>query len=159
MPMRRVAVAAVFLIMPEIGYAVPSQITWSMIERNGLSVEYPVSIFAIDEGPADRGVGRNLASADGSAGFGFYIQANEGHETPASYLKSRLPGIKAKLDYTRVTDRFVAVSGTYQGRIYYGRCNFPTGAYGPLHCIDIFYRESEKRLWDPIVTRISLSLQ
>jgi hypothetical protein len=46
-----------------------------------------------------------------------------------------------------------------RGQIYYSRCNFPYGASGPIHCMELVYSKSEKRLWDPVVARVSLSLR
>jgi hypothetical protein len=40
--------------------------------------------------------------------------------------------------------------------IYYSRCNFGGAA---IHCFDLAYPQAEKRAWDAIVTRISLSLR
>jgi|GEM_PF-1751694 hypothetical protein len=140
------------------GYA-ESQLNWAVAESSGMRVDYPAGVFTIDVGPSDKGPGRAFRSADGTAGFMFYVQANEKHDTPNSFLRSRLSAPHTKIDYRRVTDRFVAVSGVRDGRIYYSRCNFPQGASGPIHCLEMVYSESEKRLWDPLVTRASLSLR
>ena len=140
------------------GYA-DSQLNWAVAESSGMRVDYPAGVFTVDVGPSDKGPGRSLRSADGTAGFMFYVQANEQHDTPNSFLRSRLSSPHTKIDYRRVTDRFVAVSGVRDGRIYYSRCNFPQGASGPIHCMEMVYSESEKRLWDPLVTRASLSLR
>ena len=140
------------------GYA-DLPLNWAVAESSGMRVDYPAGVFTVDGGPADKGSGRVFRSADGSAGFMFYVQANAEHDTPSSFLRSRLSAPQTKIDYRRVTDRFVAVSGVREGRIYYSRCNFPYGANGPVHCMELVYSESEKRLWDPIVTRVSLSLR
>jgi hypothetical protein len=140
------------------GYA-DAELNWAVAESSGMSVDYPAGLFTVDAGPSDKGLGRALRSADGSAGFIYYVQANEKRDTPASFLRSRLSAPHTKIDYRRVTDRFVAVSGVREGRIYYSRCNFPQGASGPIHCMELVYSESEKRLWDPVVTRVSLSLR
>lgn len=132
---------------------------WTVGEVSGMRVDYPAGIFAVDFGPSDKGPGRVLRSDDGTAGFTFYMQPNTEHDTPASFLRSRLSAPRTKIGYVRVTERFVAVSGVREGRIYYGRCNFPDGASGPIHCMELVYSKSEKRLWDPIVTRASLSLR
>ena len=63
------------------------------------------------------------------------------------------------MDYQRVTPSFFAISGTYQGAIYYSRCNFSSNAGGAVHCFDLKYPKREKRAWDDIVTRISRSLR
>jgi hypothetical protein len=135
------------------------RMNWTIGEVSGMRVDYPAGIFTVDVGPSDKGPGRVLRSDDGTAGFTFYMQPNTEHDTPASFLRSRLSAPRRKIDYMRVTERFVAVSGVRGGRIYYGRCNFPDGASGPIHCMELVYSKSEKRLWDPIVTRASLSLR
>jgi len=140
------------------GYA-DSQLNWAVAESSGMSVDYPAGLFTVDVGPSDKGPGRVFRSADGSAGFMYYVQANEKRDTPDSFLRSRLSAPHTKIAYRRITDRFVVVSGVREGRIYYSRCNFPQGASGPIHCIELVYSESEKRLWDPVVTRVSLSLR
>jgi len=140
------------------GYA-DSQLNWAVAESSSMSVDYPAGLFTVDVGPSDKGPGRVFRSADGSAGFMYYVQANEKRDTPDSFLRSRLSAPHTKIDYRRITDRFVVVSGVREGRIYYSRCNFPQGASGPIHCIELVYSESEKRLWDAVVTRVSLSLR
>jgi hypothetical protein len=136
-----------------------AQLTWTMAEESGMRVDYPAGIFTVDLGSPEKGPGRVLRSEDGAAGFAFYVQSNMEHDTPASFLRSRLSAPRTKMSYVRVTERFVAVSGAGGGRIYYGRCNFPDGRSGPIHCMELVYSKSEKRFWDPIVTRVSLSLR
>jgi hypothetical protein len=41
----------------------------------------------------------------------------------------------------------------------YSRCNFSRSARRAIHCFDLVYPRAEKRAWDPVVTRISLSLR
>jgi hypothetical protein len=135
-----------------------AQLNWTEAEVSGMRVDYPAGVFAIDLGPADKGPGRVFRSRDGTAGFTFYVKANTEHDTPDSFLR-RLSAPHTKIDYLRVTERFVAVSGVRRGQIYYSRCNFPYGASGPIHCMELVYNKSEKRLWDPVVTRVSLSLR
>ena len=65
----------------------------------------------------------------------------------------------SQIDYRRIADRFFAVSGENDGRIFYSRCNFPDARNGRLHCIFLSYKSSEKDVWDDIVTHISLSLR
>jgi hypothetical protein len=45
------------------------------------------------------------------------------------------------------------------GSIYYSRCNSSEGRAGAVHCFDLVYPQEEERAWDPVVTRISLSLR
>jgi hypothetical protein len=136
-----------------------AQLSWTVAEAPGRRVDYPAGIFTVDLGPSDKGPGRVLRSENDAAGFTFYVQPNMEHDTPGSFLRSRLSARQVKIDYIRVTERFVAVSGVRGGRIYYSRCNFPEGASGPIHCMELVYSNREKRLWDPIVTRVSLSLR
>lgn len=136
-----------------------ARLSWTVAEESGMKVDYPAGIFTVDLGPSDKGQGRVLRSENGAAGFAFYLQPNIEHDTPASFLRSRLSAPHTKIKYMRVTERFVAVSGVRGGQIYYARCNFPDGTSGSIHCMELVYSKSEKRLWDPIVTRVSLSLR
>jgi hypothetical protein len=146
------------------GRAIPAHtptqnLDWTNARSFGLSVEYPAGIFATDAGPAERGPGRKFISTDRTAGFEFYVEQNPEHYTPRSFVRSRLKFPPSEIDYRRVTDRFVVISGIHEGHIYYSRCNFPMGSSGPLHCIHLAYNKDEKEDWDGIVTRVSLSLQ
>jgi len=136
-----------------------ARLNWTVAETSGMRVDYPAGVFTIDLGPSDKGPGRVFRSHDGTAGFTFYEQENTEHDTPDSFLSSRLSAPHTKIDYLRVTERFVAVSGVRRGQIYYSRCNFPYGASGPIHCIELVYSKDEKRAWDPVGTRVSLSLR
>jgi hypothetical protein len=133
---------------------------WSvMTDAFGTRVDYPAGIFTIEQGSPPRGTGRVLESEDGEARFMVYIEKNEAHSSPASFVRTNLITPSSQIDYRRITDRFFAVSGESEGRIFYSRCNFPDGRSGPLHCIFLSYKSSEKEAWDDIVTRISLSLR
>jgi hypothetical protein len=67
--------------------------------------------------------------------------------------------VKICAQYRRVTPSFFAISAEREGMIYYSRCNFSTLRGATIHCFDLVYPQSEKRAWDAIVTRISLSLR
>jgi hypothetical protein len=54
----------------------------------------------------------------------------------------------------RITRSFFAISSERDGVILYSRCNFSGAARGAIHC-----PQQEKRSWDAVVTRISLSLR
>jgi hypothetical protein len=141
-------------------HAEPTPPHWSVItDIRGTRVDYPAGIFTIEEGAPPRGIGRVLESADGDARLMVYVEENEAHHSPASFVTSNLTMPASQIDYRRITTRFFAVSGENNGRIFYSRCNFPDGRNGPLHCIFLSYRSSEKQAWDDIVTRISLSLR
>ena len=122
----------------------------------GTRVEYPARIFtAVCE--AEKGGGRRFESRDGRAILSIYARENEDDDTPASYLRKNLR--QRTLDYERVTRSFFAISSERDGIIYYSRCNFSRPARGSLHCFDLVYPQAEKRAWDSVVTRISLSLR
>jgi hypothetical protein len=110
-------------------------------------------------GEAEKGVGQRFERADGRAVLSVYARQNEGGETPTSYLKHNLRVERSALDYVRVARSFFAISSERDGVILYSRCNFSTAAGGAIHCFDLKYPQQEKRSWDAIVTRISLSLR
>ena len=132
---------------------------WEKASEPGTAVDYPANIFSVEAGPAPRGTGRRLQTDDGRAEFALYVSQNEDHDSPRSYVRKYLAVPKAKLDYTRITDRFFVVSGIQEGRVFYSRCNYPRGSSGPMHCIYLLYPQAETRAWDAIVTRISRSLR
>jgi hypothetical protein len=122
-------------------------------------VEYPAGIFSVSEGTAAKGAGEQLTTEDGRASFSIYSVRNENGDTPRTYLLRNLRFPRSALEYQRVTGSFFAISAVTGGEIYYSRCNFSDGPGGAIHCIDLVYPEREKRAWDGIVTRISLSLR
>jgi hypothetical protein len=129
-----------------------------VIPEFGTRVEYPASIFA----PAGRpgtGVGERFERADGRAILSIYSRHNESGETPATYLKNNLRAERSALDYARIARSFFAISSEREGVILYSRCNFSGRVHGVIHCFDLKYPQEEKRAWDPVVTRISLSLR
>jgi hypothetical protein len=122
----------------------------------GTRLEYPASIFSA-AGQAETGVGQRFESDDGRAVLSIYTRENEDGDTPASYLKKNLR--QSGLDYERVTRSFFAISMEREGTIFYSRCNFSRSTRRTIHCFDLVYPQAEKRAWDPVVTRISLSLR
>jgi hypothetical protein len=66
---------------------------------------------------------------------------------------------RSALDHVRIARSFFAISSERDGVILYSRCNFSGGARGVIHCFDLKYPQEEKRSWDAVVTRISLSLR
>jgi hypothetical protein len=129
-----------------------------VVPEHGTSVEYPAGIF-IPAGDPEKGVGKRFDSTDGRAVLSIYSRDNKVRDTPASYLKNNLRVGQTSLDYERVTSSFFAVSMEREGLIYYSRCNFSRRPGGSIHCFDLVYPRGEKRAWDPVVTRISLSLR
>jgi hypothetical protein len=126
------------------------------VQEYGTRVEYPAKIF-VAVGEAEKGVGQRFESNDGRAVLSVYARENEDGDTPASYLRKNLR--QRVLQYERVTRSFFAISMERDGTIYYSRCNFSRWARGSIHCFDLVYPQDEKRAWDPVVTRISLSLR
>ena len=124
----------------------------------GTSIDYPIGIFSVDEGAAPRGIGRQFRNTDGHAVLLVYSQNNEG-ENPARYVEKNFKVPRQTIDYRRVTPTFFAMSAVHAGEIYYSRCNFSRRPGGAIHCFDLRYPARDKRAWDPIVTRMSLSLR
>jgi hypothetical protein len=88
-----------------------------------------------------------------------YSRPNEAGENPKTYLRNNLRMDRSALDYVRIARSFFAISSERDGVILYSRCNFSGGARGVIHCFDLKYPQEEKRSWDAVVTRISLSLR
>ena len=126
------------------------------VPEYGTRVEYPAGIFAT-VGEAEKGVGQRFESDDGHAVLSVYVRENGDGDTPTSYLRKNLR--QPARDYERVTRSFFAISMERDVTIYYSRCNFSHSAGSSIHCFDLVYPQAEKRAWDPVVTRISLSLR
>ena len=124
----------------------------------GTRIQYPARIFA-PAGSPEKGIGQRFERADGRAILSVYSRPNEAGENPRTYLRNNLRMESSALDYTRIARSFFAISSEGDGVILYSRCNFSGGAAGVIHCFDLVYPQSEKKAWDPIVTRISLSLR
>ena len=149
---------AVFSLQSAQGQREGSAIEWATFseERFGTRVQYPVDVFTHAEGQSERGHGRQFRTTDGRATLAIYSLPNETRDTPASFLRKNLRTPRSTLHYRRVTPAFFAISRVHEGTIFYSRCNFSVGA---AHCFDLQYPEREKRAWDAVVTRISLSLR
>ena len=122
------------------------------IPETGTSVDFPSSIFTERAGRPD-GEGQRFQSADGRANLTIQAAANSANDTPAAFLARKGP--PSHITYKRITPRFFVVSSYKGDKIWYDRCNFSRGL---AHCVLINYPAREKRAWDKIVTRISLSL-
>jgi hypothetical protein len=125
------------------------------VPEYGTHVAYPAKLFA-PVGEPEKGVGQRFETEDGRAVLSIYASENPDDDTPASYLKKNLR--QPVLDYERVTHSFFAISMEREGTIFYSRCNF-SARRSIIHCFDLVYPQSEKKAWDPVVTRISLSLR
>jgi hypothetical protein len=128
------------------------------IPQSHTSLDYPAGIF-VPAGASEKGVGERFQSPETGATLSVYAQPNRTGETPMSYLLNNLQISPSAIEYKRVTRTFFAISMERAGTVYYSRCNFSAGATGAAHCFDLTYPQREKRAWDAIVTRISLSLR
>ena len=124
----------------------------------GTRIDYPAGVF-VPAGNPEKGAGQRFERADGNASLSIYAVPNEAGDTPASYLRNNLRIDRPALGYERVTRSFFAISQERGGLIYYSRCNFSRRTSGSIHCFDLVYPQAEKRAWDAVVTRISLSLR
>ena len=129
-----------------------------MIPEFGTRIDYPASIFA-PAGKPEQGIGQRFERADGQATLSIYSRPNENGENPTTYLRNNLRMERSALDYVRITRSFFAISSEREGVILYSRCNFSGRTRGLIHCFDLVYPQAEKRAWDAVVTRISLSLR
>jgi hypothetical protein len=132
----RIVLILAGIVLAGFGKPAASQEWTTFVEPSlGTRLRLPGGVFSIHEGPAFRGFGEQYKTIDGRAVLADYLQRNVQHDTPATYLRrtDRVP--RAAMDYVRVTRSFFAV------------------------CFDLKYPEREKRAWDDIVTRISLSLE
>ena len=138
----------------------PPPLAWRtfVIPESGTRIDYPAAIFA-PAGAAEKGVGERFESRDGRAVLSIYSQENAEGDSPLDYLRKNLRIDPAGLEYRRITSSFFAISMERDGLIYYSRCNFSGAAAGITHCFDLVYPQEQKRAWDAVVTRISLSLQ
>jgi hypothetical protein len=124
----------------------------------GTRVQIPAGIF-IPAGKPREGSGQRFERADGRAVLSIYSRPNNMGESPATYLRQNLRVDRSALDYERIARSFFAISLERNGVILYSRCNFSSRAHAAIHCFDITYPQEEKRSWDAVVTRISLSLR
>lgn len=135
-------------------------IEWRAFEvpEFGTRVQFPASIFA-PAGKPKRGSGQQFERANGRAVLSIYSRPNDTGENPVTYLQHNLRVDRSALDYERIARSFFAISLERDGVILYSRCNFSAGARAAIHCFDLTYPQEEKRSWDAVVTRISLSLR
>src|SRR5919197_3801772 len=124
----------------------------------GTRIQYPAGTFS-PAGKPETGVGQRFERADGRAVLSIYSRPNEAGDNPATYLRSNLRVSRSALDYARITRSFFAISSERHGVILSSRCNISGGTSGAIHCFDLKYPREEKRSWDAVVTRISLSLR
>jgi hypothetical protein len=97
----------------------------------------------------------SFSTADGASRFELFSLDNSRRESQTQFARRAENG-RERLAYKRVTGNFIAASTIKNGRVLYRRCNFSRAM---IHCVDVRYPAAEKRAWDDIVTRISLSLR
>src|SRR5262249_7018460 len=126
-------------------------------DRNfGLEFDFPAHIFSLKSAEEGR-EGVTFSSADGRARIRVFGVPNVANDTPARYLRRIAKPEEARFTYVRTTSRFFVASGTRDNMIFYRRCNFSRDKR--MSCFQLDYPQSEKRAWDSIVTRVSLSLR
>jgi hypothetical protein len=155
MALLRVLLALCFVVVVLPAGAQPFQdLGWSRVaNRRGAAVDFPGGLFTRETAAAPERMA--FSTADGDSRFELFSIENVRHETPAEFVR-RAANDHEGLDYKRVARNFIAASTIRSGRILYRRCNFVSGM---IHCIDLRYPTAQKRAWDKIVTRISLSLR
>jgi hypothetical protein len=121
----------------------------------GIAFDFPAHIFSLKSAEQGR-EGVVFSTPDDRARIRVFGFRNETNDTPRRYLSRIANPEQARFTYVRTTRRFFVASGTRDGMISYRRCNF----FGDkrVSCFQLDYPEGEKREWDDIVTRISLSL-
>jgi hypothetical protein len=123
---------------------------------SGALIDFPRDLFVVDAGLPLVGTGRQYSTSDGRAFMAVFTLPIPDDADPIEYLERNSELNKEPVSYRRVTAHFFAVSGIDGNSIYYNRCNF-TGR--SMKCVHLEYPAEERRAWDKIVTRISLSLR
>lgn len=154
--MKIASAAIIGLLVGSVQPAFAQAVKWSIftIPETGTSVEIPASVFSDKAGDAPEGYGQRFQTHDGRANLTIQATAKVSGETPSAFLAKMHP--PQRIQYKRVTSRFFVVSSYKGDTIWYDRCNFSDRF---VHCVLINYPAREKRAWDDIVTRISLSLR
>jgi len=126
--------------------------------ERGVSFQFPSHIF--NQAGADEGErGTVFASRDGRARLRVFDFVNSRNQTPQSHL-ANIPQYRSeRFHYVRTAPRFFVASGVRDGMILYRRCNFSPRADRRVGCLQLEYPQGEKRAWDAVVTRMSLSLR
>ena len=126
-------------------------------KESGVSFAFPAHIFSLETAAQARD-GVVFSTADGRARIRVFGFVNEARDTPSGYLHRIAKAGEGAFTYVRTTPRFFVASGTRDGTIFYRRCNFSGSADKRVGCLQLDYPQREKRAWDDVVTRISLSL-
>lgn len=122
-------------------------------------VEYPADIFKMQAAPTNND-GRTFRSKDGTAEMRVWGQFNAlGRNLLEEYEESLKKCGKAQA-YKAFRERYFVLSCTVRNRIFYQR-TIHRGRTGPeiFFTLTIEYPKSQKRKFDPLVTRISRSFK
>lgn len=144
------------LPLPPSAAAQPAAQWTTYRNASGTSVPFPADLFTVRGGEGTPR-GEVFTSADGRARLHIFALANERNESPAQFIRRVIVDDRRKLTYERVTRDFFVFSAPENDRILYRRCNFARDRM--IHCVDLRYPRVEKRAFDGIVTRMSLSLR
>jgi hypothetical protein len=133
---------------------------WSRFHdpEHRISFQFPAHIFQQDA--SDEGArGTVFSTTDGRARLRLFGFVNGRNQSPRSHLAG-IPEFRAeRFHYVRTTPHFYVASAVRDGVILYRRCNFSPRPDRRVGCLQLEYPQSEKRAWDEVVTRISLSLR
>lgn len=128
-------------------------------QLSGTHVEYPATIFSVLEATQSRGrPGQAFGTEDGRAHLAVFAVHNPTRSSTAAFIARNLRVPTSTLHYERTTPSFFVVSGVHDNNIFYARCN-ASSDHAVFHCVNLVYPASDKRRWDPIVTRISRTLR
>jgi hypothetical protein len=122
----------------------------------GMQFDFPAHVFSL-RSAEQGGRGVSFSTPDGHARIRVFSLTNEANDTPARYLRRIAKAGEGRFTYVRTTPRFFVASGTRDDTIFYRRCNFARDKQ--VSCFHLEYPRQEKRAWDDVVTRISLSLR
>jgi hypothetical protein len=122
-----------------------------------VSLDFPHHVFLPDTATSRDGAVMFYSEDRRSALVITTLQRAPG-ETPAAVLRRYGKRTSATFTYVRATRNFFVASGFLRDLIFYRRCNF-TDDFAQGACFDLLYPRSEKKKWDNLVTRMSLSLR
>lgn len=143
------------LFQAQSAFAQPAR--WTTYRSDsGTTVPFPANLFTVRAGEGTPR-GEVFTSSDGRARLHIFTIANERSESPAQFIRRVIVDDRRKLTYERVTRDFFVFSAPEDDHILYRRCNFARDRM--IHCVDLRYPRGEKRAFDGIVTRMSLSLR
>jgi hypothetical protein len=128
------------------------------VREFGMNFDFPTNVFSLASAET-RPSGVVYFTPDRRAKIGMFGFVNDTNEKPAGLLNRVADFRAAKFTYIRTTPRFFVASGTRDGMIFYRRCNFSPRGDRRVGCVYLDYPQQEKRVWDGIVTRMSLSLR